>query len=379
MSSSIMAKRKAMTSSLHINDQSTWRGGEQQVYYLLKGLNERGLRAELVAQPASALAERAGANGIKVHPIRMHGEADLFAARRIARLIAKERFDIVHMHTSHAHALGCLACAFNRTPLCIVSRRVDFAINRKPFGVPALKYRWRVNHYIAISKAVKNVLAAGGVDEKKISVVNSGVERKAGPDSRAEARRSLDVAPDAKLVGNVGALVGHKGQRFLVEAAPLVVREMPSTKFVIVGEGELMGLLRDRASQLGVDNAIIFAGFQPDVHRYISAFDVFVAPSVMEGLNTSILDAMMLGRPVVATTAGGIPEIIEHEKTGLLVPPANPEALAAAIVELLKDPEKAERLARAGQERVVEEFSAERMVEGTIAVYERLMQERCKS
>lgn len=120
----------------------------------------------------------------------------------------------------------------------------------------------------------------------------------------------------------------------------------------------------------------MFSGFRPDAGKYISAFDVFVAPSHMEGLNTSILDAMMLERPVVGTTAGGIPEIIEHEKTGLLVPPKDPRALAEAIVGLLANPEKARRLGLAGRGMVINRFTADRMVEGTIAVYQGLLKNR---
>jgi glycosyltransferase involved in cell wall biosynthesis len=361
------------TTSLHINEQLTWRGGERQTLYLLESLNERGHLAELLCQPGSVIAERARSAGIIVHPTRMRGEADLMAAYRIARLIARGRYNVVHMHTSHAHMLGCLACAFNRKPLCIVSRRVDFPINRKPFGLPALKYRWRVDHYIAISEAVKRVLVSGGVAPDRISIVHSGVRPKPDPETRGEIRGSLGIPDNAPLVGNVGALVDHKGQRYLIEAAPLVLRENPRVRFVIIGDGELRQPLESLASRLGVKDAIIFTGFQPDVARYVCGFDLFVAPSHMEGLNTSIIDAMMLQRPVVGTTAGGIPELICHGETGLLVPARDPRALAAAILELLKDPERARRLARGGYERVTREFTADRMCEGTIAVYEKLL------
>ncbi|MBI4829958.1 MAG: glycosyltransferase, partial [Candidatus Lindowbacteria bacterium] len=276
------------------NDQATWRGGEQQVYYLLKGLKERGHRAELIAQPASILGERALSIGVKVHPIRMRGEADVLASRRIASLVAAERFDVVHAHTAHAHTLSILACAFNPAPVCVVSRRVDFPINRKPLGLPLLKYRWRVNHYIAISEAVRNVLISGGVNAARISIVHSGVQPREAAGDPAQFRRSVVIPAEGGLVGTVGALVDHKGQRFLIEAAPLVLRKFPETKFIIVGDGELRDCLTSLASQLSVNDAIMFPGFRPDADKYISALDVFVAPSHMEGLNTSILDAMML-------------------------------------------------------------------------------------
>ncbi|RJP24563.1 MAG: glycosyltransferase family 1 protein [Candidatus Abyssobacteria bacterium SURF_5] len=366
-------------SSLHINDQATWRGGEQQVSYLLKGLKERGERAELIAQPESVLGRLAREAKITVHPIRMRGELDIVAARQIARLIRSKGFDVVHMHTAHAHTLGCLASAFNPRPLCIVSRRVDFPINQKPLGIPALKYRWRVDHYIAISKAVKQVLVNGGVRSKKISIVHSGVAPRTPFRSREEVRQTLGLADDAPLVGNIGALVDHKGHRYLIEAIPLVLKKVPAAKFVIIGDGELRESLEALSSRLGIDDAIMFLGFQADPISYLAAIDLFVAPSHMEGLNTSIIDAMMLARPIVATQAGGIPELVENERTGLLVPPKNPGALADAIVRLLGNPEKAAELARAAREKAMEHFTADRMVEGTLAVYSRLLEEKWKS
>lgn len=349
------------------------------MYYLLKGLNDRSLPAELITQPASVLGERARANGVVVHEVRMRGEADVLAARRISSIVRSGRFDVVHMHTSHAHMLGCMACAMNPDPVCIVSRRVDFPVKKHALSLSRMKYRFRVDHYIAISRAVRDVLIEGGVDPNRISIVHSGVEvrreDRPAPDIRAEFR----LPPAVRIIGTVGALVDHKGYRYLIEAAPAIMQNAPEAKLVLVGDGELRTDLESLASQCGVENAIIFSGYRPDAHALLGQFDIFAAPSHMEGLNTSILDAMMLGRPVVATTAGGIPEIIEDGKTGLLVPPGNPRALAAAIVDLLRDPEKAERLALAGHKKAVEEFTAERMVEGTIAVYERLLKERCKN
>lgn len=365
--------------SVHIDDQSTWRGGQQQVYYLLKGLNDRSLPAELITQPASVLGERARANGVVVHEVRMRGEADVFAARRISSIVRSGGFDVVHMHASHAHMLGCMACAMNPEPVCIVSRRVDFPVKKHALSLSRMKYRFRVDHYIAISKAVKEVLIEGGVDPNRISIVHSGVEVRRDDRPAPDIRAEFHLPPAARIIGTVGALVGHKGHRYLIEAAPAIMQKVPDATFVLVGDGELRTDLERLASRYGVENAIIFSGYRPDAHALLDQFDIFAAPSHMEGLNTSILDAMMLRRPVVATTAGGIPEIIEHEKTGLLVPPRDPGALAEAIVDLLSDPEKAETLALAGHRKAIEEFTAERMVEGTIAVYEKLLRERCKN
>jgi glycosyltransferase involved in cell wall biosynthesis len=303
----------------------------------------------------------------------MRGEADVFAARQISRIIRSGKFDIVHMHTAHAHAIGVMACAFNRSPKCVVHRRVDFPINSGPLGLARLKYRFRADAYIAISNAVRQVLINGGVNADKIFVVYSG-SRPPEIIEASDLRGKWGILPDEKVVGTVGALVDHKGQRYLIEAAPLILKKAPKTIFVIVGAGELEAELRNLAARLRVEKAVIFTGFQQHIGDYYRLFDVYAAPSHLEGLNNSIVEAMMMERPVIGTLAGGIPELIEHEKSGLLAPPKDPAALADAIVDLLENQEKARRLAAAGQKRACERFTADKMVEGNIEVYSRLLE-----
>lgn len=365
--------------SLHINDQSTWRGGERQVSFLLDGLKERGHHVELVAQPGSAIGERVGEAGIRVHHVRMRGEADILAARRLAGIVRSGRFDVVHMHTAHAHMLGCIACAMNPDPVCIVSRRVINPIRKGFFSLSGIKYAFRVDHYIAISNTVAAVLREGGVRPEKISIVYSGVEASGAHEMGPDIRSEFGLADSDKIVGTVGALFDHKGHRYLVEAAPLIKEKVPEAKFIFVGEGKLRPELEMLASQFGVKDAIIFTGFRADARVLLKQFDVFTAPSLMEGLNTSILDALMASRPIVASRAGGIPEIIEHGKTGLLVPPREHVSLANAIVELLQNPRTASTLASAGCEAAQARFTVGKMVEGTIAVYENLVKDRCKN
>jgi glycosyltransferase involved in cell wall biosynthesis len=360
-------------SILHIDDQITWRGGQSQVLHLLRGLSQRGHHVELVSQPKSILGERARQNGITVHDVRMRGEADIFAARQISRVVRTGKYDIVHMHTAHAHTLGAIACACNHSPKCIVARRVDFPINSGPLGLARLKYFFRIDAYIAVCEAVKKVLVAGGINPKKIFVVHSGaVPPKAAAEK--DVRRELGILPDENVVGTVGALVDHKGQRYLIEAAPLVLAKCPKTIFVIVGGGELEADLRNLAARLRVEKAIIFTGYQEFAGSYLNEFDIFAAPSHMDGLNNSVVEAMMMGKPVVGASAGGIPEIIEHERSGVLVPAKEPAALAAAILDLLSHPEKARMLAQAGQRRANAHFTTDHMVDGTILVYQRIME-----
>ncbi len=176
------------------------------------------------------------------------------------------------------------------------------------------------------------------------------------------------------MVGNVAALVPHKGQRHFVEAAALVVREVPDARFVIAGEGELRPTLEHLIHHHKLEKHVVLAGFRPDVLSLHKAFDIFVMSSITEGLGTSLLDAMACGRPIVATTAGGMPEVVQDGKTGILVPPRDERAMADAIVKLLKDEALRERMGAAGLSLVNARFSAERMVADTLHVYEGVVQ-----
>jgi glycosyltransferase involved in cell wall biosynthesis len=202
-------------------------------------------------------------------------------------------------------------------------------------------------------------------------IVNEGIDLErvaAAPPARLH--EELWLPHHAPVVGNVAALVPHKGQRHLVEAAALVVRQVPDARFVIAGEGELRAALERQIKDHHLEKHVMLLGFRPDVLSLHKAFDLFVMSSVTEGLGTSLLDAMACEKPVVATNAGGIPEVVLEGTTGLLVPPRDHAAMAAAIVRLLRDPALRDRMGAAGLRVVREKFSAERMVQDTLKVYQ---------
>ena len=185
-------------------------------------------------------------------------------------------------------------------------------------------------------------------------------------------RREFDLPRDALVVGNVAALVAHKGQRHLVEAAALVRRRVPRARFVIAGAGELEADLRRQIAASDLQGHVLLAGFRDDIIPLHKGFDIFVMSSITEGLGTSALDAMACGKPLVASRAGGLAEVVAHGETGLLVPPGDAPALAAAIAELLEDEALRRRCGTAGLDRVRQLFAVERMVDETLQVYREL-------
>src|SRR5437773_5921353 len=343
--------------SLHIDTARTWRGGQNQVLLTVNGLRALGHRAALVRHPDGERRRRA-AEGPELIPIAPRTEMDLSAAWRLSRVIRRLAPDVVHAHDPHGVAMAALALSIGgawstqtgRAPALVASRRVDFHLEGNSFS------RWKhrqVDCFIAASEAIRRMLVADGVPAARTVTVHEGIDvdhvRAAPPVNVHEAFWLPHHAP---VVGNVAALVPHKGQRHLVEAAHLVVREMPDVRFVILGEGELRDHLERQVREHHLEKHVLLPGFRTDVLGCIKGFDLFAMSSVTEGLGTSLLDAMACARPIVATRAGGIPEIVEDGISALLVPPRDHRAMAAAIVRLLKDAPLRRRLGDAGFARV---------------------------
>jgi glycosyltransferase involved in cell wall biosynthesis len=333
------------------------------------GLRALGHRVMLVAHPEGELNQRAK-EGLDVFPLAPRTEMDLSAAWRLARLIKQLTPDVVHAHDSHAVAMAALALSMStqpKNPPLLAARRVDFHLRGN--SLSRWKYR-QVDTFICVSDAIRDMLIDDGVPADRTVVVNEGIDLErvaAAPPARLH--EELWLPHQAPIVGNVAALVPHKGQRHLIEAAALVVRQLPDTRFVIAGEGELREALERQIKDHRLEKHVLLLGFRPDVLSLHKAFDLFVMSSVTEGLGTSLLDAMACGKAIVATKAGGIPEVVTEGKTGLLVPPRDHPAMAKAIVRLLKDAALRDRMGAAGLKVVREKFSAERMVQDTLRVY----------
>jgi glycosyltransferase involved in cell wall biosynthesis len=258
-------------------------------------------------------------------------------------------------------------------PPLVASRRVDFHLKRHSFS--QWKYR-QVGVFIAASDAIAAVLAADGIPRHRIVTVHEGIDvERVEHVEPASVHAEFWLPTHAPVVGNIGALVPHKGQRHFIDAAALVVRDVPDARFVVLGEGELRETLEHQVKHLHLERHVFLPGFRADVLALLKGFDVFVMSSETEGLGTSILDAMACAKPVIGTNAGGIPEVVEHDVTGFVVPTHDAKAMAAAIVALLRDPKRRARMGAAGLARVRERFTVEKMVGGTLGVYERAIRE----
>jgi len=362
--------------SLHIDTARTWRGGQNQVLLTVTGLREIGHRAALVAHPEGELLRRA-AEGVDLIPLAPRTEMDLTAAWRLARVIKRMNPDVIHAHDPHGIAMASLALSLGassakqgRAPAIVASRRVDFHL--KGNSLSRWKHR-QVDCFVAASEAIRRILLSDGVPDDRAVTVHEGVDVEhvaAAPP--VNVHETFWLPHGAPVVGNVAALVPHKGQRHLIEAAHLVVQEVPDARFVILGEGELREALERQVKDYHLEKHVLLPGFRTDVLGCIKGFDLFVMSSVTEGLGTSLLDAMACSKPIVATTAGGIPEVVVDGETGLLAAPRDHAGMATAIIRMLNDPTRRTAMGTAGFARVRERFTVERMVAETVAVYERV-------
>lgn len=349
---------------LHVDSAASWRGGQNQVLLTARAMRARGHEVVVACRRGGALAARASEAGLDVRAIPLRGDLWPAGAWALARVLREVAPRVVQLHDPHALSAGLLARLLGpRVPL-VATRRVDFAV-KSPLS--RAKYR-AAARVIAVSAAIADVLERDGIARAAVRVVHEGVpDRPPAPGGR-DALRALGVPEGALVVGNVAALTDHKDHRTLLDAAARVVRQVPAARFVVVGDGELRAPLEAQARALGLGDRCVFAGFRSDLDVLLPAFDVFCLSSHMEGLGTSLLDAMAFARPVVATRAGGIPEAVADGVTGRVVPARDPDALAAALADLLGDGPRRAAWGAAGRARFLERFTADRMAAATLAV-----------
>lgn len=359
---------------LQVISGKTWSGGQQQTLHLLTGLRNRGHNSILACPPGSQLGDKAEELGIKVYRVPMRKEADMSSARQLYRVMKEEKVDVVNAQRPSSHTLGLIAARLARVPVFVATRRVSVPIN---FFSAKLKYSL-ADRIISVSDAVREVLIGCGIPPKKVITVYSGIDlNRFNPDKvdGGRIRKEFCIPPDAPLIGMIGNVGKLKGQREFVRVAKVVLRDVPDARFMLVGSGAEKGFVD------GIDPEMapffICAGFRRDIPEILKAIDLHVNSSVgFDGLAGTIREGLAMRRPTVATDVAGHKEIIRDKETGLLVPPSDDNALASAIVKLVKNKELAARLAAKGREFVEQNMAEDIMVERTEAVYLDVLREK---
>ena len=352
---------------LHVSTELGWQGGEQQACYLAEGLRQRGHRSIIFARRGGDFARRMRQEHFQVLTFRRRGRGPdaLLAIRKLVNVLQP---DILHAHDGHALSAGGLAILGFRKPLCIASRRVIFPIRSRA------KFCHLADGVVAISRAVIETCREGGIPEGMLRLVHSGVDpERVARGNRGRGRKVLNISDQDLLLLSVASLTACKGHAHLLDSLPQVFEQFPRARMVLVGEGELKQDLQNQANRLGIGGRVQFLGYRRDISDLLCAADLFVMPSLQEGLCTSLLDAMFAKIPIVTTWAGGIADVVDFDSStgpcAYVVPPGQSSSLSSAIIRALSDPDRSRQLTEEARKRARQYFTHHQMVEGTLSVY----------
>ena len=369
----------------HVDGERGLRGGERQLLYLAAALRARGHANVICGRPDGELDREARRQGFETLALPFGFEFDPVSGWKLARSAAGRARSVVHAHTGHASGIALVSRWFGGPPT-VAHRRVVHplrALSRHKYG--------RMNRLVAVSSAIARVLEQDGVPAARISVIPDalpstpeewrwvGVETPTiGPVDAERRQRARDALAQSfgldqskTWIGNLAALDPDKDHATLIAALPIVHRNHPDALFLIAGRGPEEHRLRDLIERLGVRDQVILLGHHENPGQLLAALDLYVLSSRGEGMGSVLLEAAACGVPVVATTAGGIPEVVQHRRTGLLAPPQDPPALARCLTELLDDPLLARRLATAAVQ-ALSRFSLTRAAERFEPLYQAL-------
>jgi glycosyltransferase involved in cell wall biosynthesis len=370
---------------VHFSDSTEFGGTEQVILHLLGGLDQTVWAPVLLhhGTPGTRrLVDGARECGVEcqvVPPVWRRGDA-VTGLLPLIRTIRRIQPAVFHAHLTSALGgkYALLAARLARVP--VVLGTVHLYLSVGPSRRLTLSHRVStacVDRYIAVSHQIARSLHERfGVPEAKMQVIHNGIPRlELTSDVGPAFRATLGAVSGQQIVLNLARLDTQKGQRFLLEAAA----QRPEPLYLIAGEGPLRADLQQQAQLLGLKDQVRFLGFRTDRSQLIGACDLFVLPSLDEGLPLALLEAMAAGKPVVACGVGGVGEVITHGVTGVLVPPADSRALAEAIGAVLSDRVLAERLGKAARERVETSFTCETMVHAVVGVYLKLLEAKSRS
>lgn len=359
---------------LHLISSGGLYGAETMVVALSKRLKDEGHTSTIgvfhnLHSPNTEIADHASACGVPVEIVPCRGRLDHRAISSLRRLIRGERIHAVHAHGYKADIYVYAASFGLRTPILSTCHTwYDNDLAAYLYGVLDRRILRRFDMTIAVSEAVAAALRDAGVSPRKIRIINNGIDLHSF--SSATPTLRLELRTDKKIIGTVARLAPEKGIEYLLKAAVIVLEQEPDVLFVIAGDGPDRRHLETLAQELGISDHVVFTGTRRDIAGVYASLDLLAQPSLKEGLPMTLLEALASKRAAVATRVGAVPGVVLHEKTGLLIEPADSSALAGAILRLLADTGLCQQLGEAGYSWVRENFSAETMAKTYLDVYQ---------
>ncbi|MGB0792863.1 MAG: glycosyltransferase family 4 protein [Opitutales bacterium] len=361
---------------LHLSSETSWRGGEQQIAYLVEGLEALGIEPIVACKPGAEFESYCERRDWRHYPLPMRSSMDFKSGWALKKLCQDQSIDLIHAHSSHGHGTSFLSYLMgNRTP-SLLTRRVDFELKDNCFA------RWKytypgIRKIACVSDAIREIVSNGtGQPEKCLTIYSAINPKKFAPHLGSQhLREKYGLADHITLIGNTSALVDHKDYHTFVDTAAQYIREYDQdVRFFIIGQGEREAEIKDYVKQSQLDEVIIFTGFLENVEAVLPSLDIFFISSKTEGLGTSVIDAFAAKVPVVATRAGGIPELVRHGETGLSSPVGDAPALASHLHRYKEDATTRATIIEKAYE-FSKDFSVEQMAQQYQALYESIIAE----
>jgi glycosyltransferase involved in cell wall biosynthesis len=373
---------------LYVFDNMEFGGGERVFAQIINRLSVKKYKIMVACLPTGTFIEKIEGSGTQIRSVDMRNRFNPGVILQLSSLIKKEKVDIVHSQGARADFFARMAAKLAGAPNVVstVPMPVEgFDVNpiRKIVYKIFNRFSERfVDRFMVVSGALeKMMIEKHRIEPQRVVKIYNGIEKDdfcITDDEiackRADFRNNSGFGGDIPVIGVIGRLVWQKGFEYFIEAIPEVLEKFKAARFVLVGEGELEDELKLKSKRLKLENKIFFTGFRNDIKDILASVDIFVMPSLLEGLPVVLLEAMAMGKPIIATDIDGINEVLENGKTGLLIPPKAPEALSEAIVNMLSHRDQAHQMGINARRVVEERFGVNIMVEKVEEVYEELLQ-----
>lgn len=361
---------------LHTEWSMGWGGQEIRILSEMKAFRELGVPMEIACRKGSRIGQEAGQAGFTVHFLPFAGRINPATILGLRRIVHAGRFSLIHTHSSIDSWCGGLAGKLFAIPV-VRSRHLSSAV---PPGLNArIVYDWLPDAVISSGRHIRDHLVdvCGCHPAKHFSVPAGADHLRFSPEADGAAIRAEFGLGDAPVIGIVAVLRSWKGHRVLFEACASLLVDFPAMRLLVVGDGPLREHLPVWASELGLDSHVIFAGHRDDVPACMKAMDACVLPSLKNEATSQVMpQAMLVGTPVVSSSAGGLTEVVQDGVTGLVVPPGDSGALAEALKECLTHPEETQQRARRAREHALKQLTFDKQIDNTLAVYHWVLSQR---
>ena len=367
---------------LYLRSSSRFVGLERLMLQMAAPLRREGFDIQAVVlyrrrdsmPPLHPMVVEARRQGIEVEQLDGGPRLPLRAVLYVANKLRRESFSLLHTHDYKTDLLGLVAARLAKVPCVATVHGYVFVSLRlriyRMLDLLALRFFPRI---ITVSEDLRRQLLAAGLPGEKVVTARNAIDAETFAFQNAQIgpqlRQQLGIGRHQPLITAVGRLIPGKGHRYFLEAARQVLRTRPEAHFLVVGEGRQRDGLETLTAALGIRDAVSFLGFRQDVAALMKASDLIVLPSLEEGLPVVLLEALALAKPVVATAVGGVPEVVRHKETGLLVPPKDQKQLAETMLYLLRNPEEGKKLAERGRQLVSQQFNVETTARKIAQVY----------